>query len=71
MLHRTGGCGVGRNRPATAVHSRHTHSEGQGGMWDKLMSVMDSWVFIGGCLVALLALIGVYLFLKNKNKDEE
>lgn len=40
-------------------------------MWDKMMSVMDSWLFIGGCLVALVALIGVYLFLKNKNKDEE
>ena len=40
-------------------------------MWDKLMSVMDSWVFMGGCIVALVVLIGVYLFLKNKNRDEE
>lgn len=45
-------------------------AEGQVGMWDKLMSVMDNWFFIGGCLVALVVLIGLYLFLKNKNKDE-
>jgi hypothetical protein len=56
---------------AGVVYSRYTHAEGQGGMWDKMMSVMDSWLFIGGCLVALVVLIGVYLFLKNKNKDEE
>jgi LPXTG-motif cell wall-anchored protein len=40
-------------------------------MWDKMMSVMDNWYFIIGCLVALVVLIGLYLFLKNKNKDEE
>ena len=40
-------------------------------MWDKMMGVMDNWVFIGVCLVALVVLIGLYLFLKNKNKDEE
>jgi LPXTG-motif cell wall-anchored protein len=40
-------------------------------MWDKLMEFMNSWLFMGGCIVALIALIGLYLFLKNKNKDEE
>jgi hypothetical protein len=39
-------------------------------MWDKLMSVMDNWYFIIGCLLALAVLVGLYLFLKNKNKDE-
>jgi|SRR6266545_2075065 len=62
-----------RNRTfptARADYSQHTHSEGQGGMWDKLMSVMDNWYFIGGCILALAVLVGLYLFLKNKNKDE-
>ena len=40
-------------------------------MWDKMMEVMNTPLFMGGCNVALLALIGLYLFLKNKNKDEE
>lgn len=40
-------------------------------MWDKLMSVMDSWYFMGGCIVGLIVLIGLYLFLKNNRRDED
>jgi hypothetical protein len=68
----TGGEGEVWSKPAAAPFiPPHTHAEGQGGMWDKLMSIMDNWYFIGGCLVALIVLIGLYLFLKNKNKDDE
>jgi hypothetical protein len=70
LLHKTDARVRGYFATVVVVHSRHTHSEGQGGMWDKLMSVMDNWFFIGGCLLALVVLIGLYLFLKNKNKDE-
>lgn len=40
-------------------------------MWDKLMSVMDNWYFIGGCIAALVVLIGLYLFLRSNRKDDE
>jgi hypothetical protein len=40
-------------------------------MWDKMMSVMDNWYFIGGCILALVVLIGLYLFLRNNRKDED
>jgi hypothetical protein len=57
--------------PGSVANSPHTHSEGQGGMWDKLMSVMDNWYFIGGCILALVVLIGLYLFLKNNRNDDD
>ena len=40
-------------------------------MWDKMMSFMNSWAFMGGCIAALVILIGVYLFLRNNRKDED
>ncbi len=40
-------------------------------MWDKLMSVMNNTYFMGGCVVALVVLIGVYFFLRNNRKDED
>ena len=40
-------------------------------MWDKLMSVMNNWYFMGGAIACLAVLIGVYLFLKNNRKDED
>jgi hypothetical protein len=62
---------VTRHRAARHLISPHTHLEGQGGMWDKMMSVMDNWYFIGGCILALVVLIGLYLFLRNNRKDED
>jgi hypothetical protein len=35
------------------------------------MKIMNNWYFIGGCIVALVVLIGLYLFLKNNRKDDE
>ena len=41
-------------------------------MWDNLMSVVDNWYFIGGCLFLLLVLVGILVYrLMFAKKDEE
>jgi hypothetical protein len=32
---------------------------------------MMSWGYLAGCAVALVVLIGLYLFLRNNRKDED
>jgi hypothetical protein len=38
---------------------------------DPMPEFMMGWPFMIGMIVALLLLIGVYLFLKNNRKDED
>jgi hypothetical protein len=33
------------------------------------MDFLGSWYFIGGMLVVLIALIGLYMFLRNQKED--
>lgn len=41
------------------------------GSMDAIMKAMDSWLIMGGLIVALLVLVGIMLFLRNSRKDEE
>jgi LPXTG-motif cell wall-anchored protein len=38
---------------------------------DAIMNFFNNWYVMGGLIVALLALIGVMLFLRNSRKDED
>jgi LPXTG-motif cell wall-anchored protein len=38
---------------------------------DAIMNFFNSWYVMGGLIVALLALIGVMLFLRNNKNDED
>jgi LPXTG-motif cell wall-anchored protein len=57
-------------RPYRAVVHPPPDSKGTGSM-DTIMNFFNSWAVMGGLIVALLVLIGVLLFLRNKNKDED
>jgi LPXTG-motif cell wall-anchored protein len=38
---------------------------------DTIMNFFNNWYVMAGLLVALVALIGVMLFLRNSKKDED
>jgi hypothetical protein len=38
---------------------------------DTILNFFNNWYVMGLLIVALLALIGVMLFLRNKQKDED
>jgi hypothetical protein len=40
-------------------------------MIDRIMNFLDSWYVIGGMIAALLALVGVMIFLRMKPRDDE